>query len=232
MKFSILAVFVGITACAQPIPVLLQRALQRAPGLKVLDAPIQPDLLEMMKEYKCWPPWSEEDLDGDDRKDVAAVVVKGSPPDRTYGVLAVHAGAPQSIHWVVPLDKEPITGLAVDQSSAAVIPLYCFECDSNPFFRWSGTAYEMSLYQVGEEVGLYSDDESNYAGPVNLYEANNRKSRTLASRPFCAPAKVLARSGTSGNRWYRIETADSDQIRGWVPASSVTSRDCLGVLHD
>ena len=185
-----------------------------------------------MKEYKCWPPWSEVDLDGDSRKDIVAVVVKGSPPNRTYGVLAIHARAPQTIHWVVPLGKDSITGLSVDHPTAAVVPLYCFDCDSNPFYRWSGSRYDQSLFQVGEKIALFFYEEGNDAAVVNLYSASNRNSKIVASRPSCSEGIVLDRRGTCENRWYRIQTADPDRVRGWVPGSTVVWMDCLGALHD
>jgi hypothetical protein len=194
----------------------------------LLDAPVEPGLLEEMKSLKCWPPWFQADLDGDGRSDVVAVVTKGNGPSRAYGVIAIHAKQPQTVHWVVPLNEESITGLYVDEPRGAVVPLYCFDCDSNPFYRWSGTEYEAFLFQVGEEIALFVYDERNAVASVNLYADRNASSRIVASRELCTRVKVLERRGTSADRWYRVET--TDHTHGWVPASSVTLTGCMGFI--
>ena len=222
MKPAILLALAASWASAKGLPVLLQGALQRQPELQLLDAPIEADLLDAMKAADCWPPWAEVDLDHDGRNDVAVVVVKGTGPDRTYGVMAIHAKQPQIIHWVIPLNKESITGLMVNQPQGAVVPLFCFECDSNPFYRWSRTNYEYSLFQAGEQIGLYVYDERNGGMDVKLYSESNGNSKIVTARKFCSAVKVLKRSGTSANRWYWVETTDPQRIRGWVPSSSVT----------
>src|SRR5688572_21406262 len=93
-------------------PALLLPALKSEPGLRLL-APAT-DLREytqaQLQKFGYWPPWLELDLDRDKRPDVVAVVVKPSPKGREFGVVAVHAGAPNEIHWVVPLDPELING--------------------------------------------------------------------------------------------------------------------------
>ena len=79
---------------------------------------------------------------------------------------------------MVPLDKNPITGLAVDQPGNKVIPLFRFDCDANPFFRWSGTEYEMYLFRVGEEAALYIDHEQSEVRSIRLYSECNADSKT------------------------------------------------------
>jgi len=94
LNAAVLVAIAESLASAQSIPPLLQRALQRLPGLNVLGAPVEPADLDALKEANYWPPWSQLDLDGDGRMDVVAVVVQGTGPTQTYGVVAIHAKEP------------------------------------------------------------------------------------------------------------------------------------------
>src|SRR5258707_12027949 len=154
MKLVTSVVLMASLAGAQALPNMLRTALQGLPGVSILEAPIEAANLGDLKQGGYWPPWAMADLDGDGLPDVAAVVVKGQGANRTFGVIAIHARTPAMIHWVVPMGKESITGLTTKQPPNSVMPLFCFACDSNTFLRWSGTAYELELRMVGEEVTL------------------------------------------------------------------------------
>src|SRR6266849_4042517 len=140
LKLVITLAGIASFVSAQAPPNLLRQALQGLPGVSVLDAPIDAKSLADLKQGGYWPPWSMADLDGDGSPDVAAVVVKGLGASRTFGVIAVHARTPGTIQWVVPIGKASITGLTTKQPPNSVMPLFCFYCDSNTYFRWSGTA--------------------------------------------------------------------------------------------
>src|SRR5215831_7145044 len=104
-----------VTVAAQPKePPLLEQAMRRLSGVRLLDPSV--DLaggytVEELKEFGYWPPWVVRDLDRDGRPDVAAVVVKPGPTPQ-FGVVAVHARTPRTVHWVVPLQTQVVNGVA------------------------------------------------------------------------------------------------------------------------
>jgi hypothetical protein len=153
----------AIVAAGQPKqPRLLEQAIRHFSGVRLLDPSV--DLVgaytvEELKESGYWPPWVIRDLDRDGRPDVAPVVVKPGPTPQ-FGVVAVHARTPATLHWVVPLDAHVINGLAKGTGRDTVTPLFCVECDGNSWFRWSGRSYEAELYAVGEQ--LLSADDTTY----------------------------------------------------------------------
>jgi len=103
------------------------------------------------------------------------------------------------------------------------VPFYCFDCDSNPFYRWSGTDYEPMLVHLGEKIALLQGN----ADGVDLYPDASLQSKHVASRKLCSVVKVLNRRGRSyERRWYFVQSASPDSVRGWVPASSVTWTGC------
>ena len=213
------------SAAQQPAPpALLSDALKREPGVRLLDPAT--DLRDYsqneLEQFGYWPPWLVHDFDRDKRPDVVAVVVKPSPDGTEYGVAAIHARAPQQIEWVVPLDKEPINGVAKGPASDTVMPLFCIECDSNLWLRWSGEEYELTLYAVGEKIDVGSETQAE----VPLYTSPNPASKTVTTVEHCTTVVVRKVGGTPEQRWYFVESPDGR--RGWVSDKFTGTEICIG----
>ena len=224
----LLALVVPSPEQEQP-PSLLENVLRTRKDLRLLDPAI--DLqegytVEEIKGFGYWPPWVVVDLDHDQRPDVVAAVVTRAPHRKRFGVIAVHAGRPGALQWVVPLGRSSLNGVAIDHpASDTVMPLYCIECDSNPWYRWNGHAYERGLYAIAEAVSVATSMKGVTLG---MFAGPTWKSRFLGRVEPCADARVLRRRGTSyKTRWYFVQL-DSSGRRGWVPASFLTESECIG----
>jgi hypothetical protein len=217
--------FLLLSAAQQPqTPSLLAQALKSEPGVRLLvPATDLPEYTEFeLQKFGYWPPWLVRDLDRDKQADVVAVVVKPSPTGTEYGVVAVHAQAPKELQWVVPLDTEPINGVAQGPAPDTVLPLFCVECDANLWFRWSGEEYETTLYAVGEKIDIGSETEAD----LTLYSAANLVSKPVTTVPHCTTVVVQKVGGTPEQRWYFVETPEGQ--RGWI-SDNVTAPDiCIG----
>lgn len=220
-RTTLIALFACIASAQSNPPALLQNALQKLPGVKILDASFKnPEghTVDELKELGYWPHWRSLDLDGDRRPDAVAVVTKQGE----FGVLAIHAQTPAKIHWVVPMGREPIQGIAVGRTANTVTPLFCISCDSLNYYRWSGTAYEVDLHVVGEKIRIdaYGTEPQAFALPAST--------KVVAKLKACTPAKVVGTQGTSREtRWYLVDVAGSKPVRGWVPAKFTTSADSI-----
>ena len=226
MKFLIALLFGVMAADLPPVPPLLAGALAKIPGARALDpsSDFPPDgyTTDELKDFGYWPPWLITDLDGDGRRDIAAVVVKPGP-ERQFGVIAVHARTPGTVHWIVPYGKQLINGIAAGYRGGTVTPLYCIECDANDSFLWSGLGYEAGLLAIGERI-LIATDENN--GEVGLFGRPSRNSRLLFPVKACAEAIVRRVAGTSRERWYFIETVGDRSLRGWIPGAFTAAGQC------
>ena len=205
-------------------PALLVPALKSEPGLRLL-APAT-DLREYsqdeLQKFGYWPPWLELDLDRDKRADVVAVVVKPSKSGREFGVVAVHARTPNEIQWVVPLDTEPINGIAKGQAPDVIVPLFCVQCDANTWLRWSGDEYEAELHAVGDRIDIGSEAQAD----LPLYSAANLTSKAITTVEHCTTVVVRKVGGTADRRWYFVETVEGE--KGWIPDTVVSAGICSG----
>ena len=226
MKLISAAVFaLALLQTKEPAPpTLLVDALKLEPAVRLLNPAT--DLREYsqadLQKFGYWPPWVVPDLDRDKRPDVAAVVVKPSPNGNEYGVIAVHARAPTEIHWVTPLDVEPINGVSQGPAPDTVVPLFCVECDSNTWFRFSGEEYEADLYAVGEKIDIGSETQAD----LPLFASANRAAKTVATVEHCTTIVVRKVAGTPEERWYYVETPDG--ARGWIPDTFTAADICIG----
>jgi hypothetical protein len=220
---SLLALALLQTGQPAPPP-LLELALRAQPGIRLL-VPAT-DLKEYsqdeLQKFGYWPPWLERDLDHDKQPDVVAVVVKPSPTGTEYGVVAVHAQAAKDLQWVVPLDTEPINGVAKGAAPDTVVPLFCIECDANLWFRWSGEEYEPTLYAVGEKIDIGSETQAD----LPLYTSPNLASKPVTTVAHCTTVVVRKVGGTPETRWYFVETPEAE--RGWVSDNATAPDVCIG----
>jgi hypothetical protein len=226
LKCGLLALLLGALAAVQPsLPSSLAEAIRRTPGLRLLDPAV--DVVgysvDELKRFGLWPSWITTDVDRDGRPDVIAVVVRSGPTPQ-YGVIAVHAGG-APVHWVAPLGDTPISGVAIGPARDTVTPLFCIECDSNSWYRWSGRGYEAELYAVGERITIASADVHE---PVGLYARAARDSKLVFQVRPCSDVVVRRVAGAAADRWYFVETADRARLRGWLPASLTFSMECVG----
>jgi hypothetical protein len=106
------------------------------------------------------------------------------------------------------------------------MPLYCIECDSNPWFRWNGRSYEPGLYAVGDTISIATYERGQTLG---TFARPTRNSKLMAKIETCTQAKVLQTQGESYNtRWYFVEVQLSKPLRGWIPASFAAESECIG----
>jgi len=228
MRTSLFLIISASCAFAQrKTPALLVEALRQLPGVQVLE----PSLVSLpggftaddLKSGGYWYPWMVADLDRDGHPDVVAAVVKRTPNGTQYGVLAVHARTPTRIYWVVRFGTRPINSVAVGRffGPDTVQPLYCYGCDGNPWFRWSGRSYEPEFYAIGDPIQVDLETNSNTA---NLYVQPRRDARKSTPVKVCTNAKVLTFRGTSyETRWYFVELLLPKPLRGWIPAETARS---------
>ena len=217
--------FFVFSAAQQPQPPsLLEQALKTEPGIRLLvpATDLKEYSQQQLQEFGYWPPWLAQDVDRDKRPDVVAVVVRPSPTGTEYGVVAVHARAPKEVQWVVPLDVDPINGVAKGPAPDTVVPLFCVQCDSNIWFRWSGEEYEADLYAVGEKIDIGSETQED----LPLYSSPNLASKPVTRVEHCTTVVVRKVGGTPDERWYFVEAPDGE--RGWI-SDKVTAADiCIG----
>jgi hypothetical protein len=233
MKYLVFFLLSAMAVDQPTLPPLLEKALRGLPGLRLLDPSV--DLVggytvNELKDFGFWPPWVVIDVDRDGRPDVVAAVVKpGATPE--FGVIAVHARTPTIVRWVAPLGTETINGVATGWAASpqgTVTPLYCIECDSNSWYRWSGRSYEAELHAVGEQ--LLSADQTTYRKDqaLGLFAKPSRDSRFLYPIEHCTEAIVRRVAGSEENRWYFVETKGRQRVRGWIPSSFVAgSGECI-----
>ena len=219
--------FFGASVVEQPTPPpLLERALPQLPGVRLLEPTV--DLVgytvDELKSFGYWPPWITTDVDRDGLSDVVSVVVKPGAT-RQFGVIAVHARDTRSIQWVTTLGERPIYGVAGWPTRDTVMPLFCVECDSNAWYRWSGRAYEAELYAVGERIAVATFEGDSRLG---LFARATRDSKFLFPVKPCTEAIVRRVAGSKAERWYFIETQGRDRLRGWIPASFASESECIG----
>lgn len=225
-----LALVAGLSAQQLEPPALLRNTLSRRPDLRLLDPAI--DLpggytIDDIKDFGYWPPWVVVDLDHDKRPDVVATVVNATTQGTLFGVLAVHAQAPATLRWIVPLGRDSLNGVATNHPGVdTVTPLYCIECDSNPWYRWNGRSYEPSLYAVGEMISIATYERGQTLG---VFARPTRNSKLIARIDNCTPAKVLQTRGASyETRWYFVDVQLSNPLNGWIPASFAAENECIG----
>lgn len=218
------SLFVAAGAQTPLPPSLLAEAIKTEQGIRLLapatDLP-QYSELELQK-LGYWPPWLVQDFDRDQQPDVVAVVVKPSPSGTEYGVVAVHAKAPKTLEWVVPLDTEAINGVTKGPAPDTVVPLFCVECDANLWFRWSGEEYEATLYAVGEKIDIGSETQAD----IPLYSSPNPASKPVTTVAHCTTVVVRKVGGTPETRWYFVETPEDE--RGWVSDKLTAPDICVG----
>jgi hypothetical protein len=230
MRWVVLLLVSATIAAAQPKPpALLEQALRRLPGVSILNPPV--DLpsgytIDQLKAFGYWPPWVVVDLDRDGRPDVVATVVRHASKGTEFGVLAVHAQAPVKVHWIAQFGKEEINGVAAGgRFGDRVTPLYCIECDSNSWFRWSGSSYEVELFAIGERIGIASDPSIDYpelaSGTLAVFGLPSRESKVVGRVKPCTIARIVGVQGSSSyeSRWYLVEIPKPKPVRAWIPAA-------------
>lgn len=226
MKLLVVSLFAhaALQSPQMPPPAPLEGALKMEPGIRLL-VPAT-DLREysqaQLEKLGYWPPWLVADFDRDMRPDVIAVVVKPAPGGSEFGIIAAHSRSPKQVQWVVPLDIDPVNGIAKGPASDTVIPLFCVECDGNPWFRWSGEEYEAELYAVGEKVDIGDQTQSD----LPLYSSADVASKPVTTVAHCTTATVHKVGGTPEGRWYFVETPEGS--RGWVSDRVTASGICVG----
>jgi hypothetical protein len=129
---------------------------------------------------------------------------------------------PQRNRWIVDLDTERVHGVTKGPGADTIVPLFCVECDSNPWFRWSGEEYEMQLYAVGEQLEIGGETQAD----LPLYGAASLASKPVTTVPHCTTVVVRKVGGTPELRWYFVETPEGQ--RGWIPDTVVATDACVG----
>jgi hypothetical protein len=103
-----------------------------------------------------------------------------------------------------------------------VVPLFCVNCDTNVWLRWSGEEYEAELFAVGEEVELGGETQAD----LPLYSSPNLASKPAATVSHCTTVVVRKVGGRPDKRWYFVETPEGQ--RGWVSDDVTSGEICVG----
>jgi hypothetical protein len=202
-------------------PPVLTDALRTLDGVRILEPRfLDPKIgtLAQLKHDHAWSPWAVGDTDRDDVQDVIAVVVKPTPKGPQYGVVAVHGSEPNRIHWVVPMDKTIINGVALDHAGF-IEPRYCVYCDANPWYNWTGSAYRAEVFGVGQVLAV-GEDIPGADTVVDLVARATEGSRIVGRVKGGTRATVVAIRGTDfESRWYLVDAHLAKALRGWIPGS-------------
>lgn len=223
---ALLATILASAPAPEP-PALLAKALAQNRSLAVVEPShhYPGDYgVDQLKEWHLWPTWREADLDRDGRADVVAAVARRNGDKFSFGVMAVHASAPTRIHWVAVPQDHVIYSVAIGPARDTVVPLYCIECDSNAWYRWSHGGYHVELYAPSERIAVATYETT----PLGLYQKPDRASHLFTTVPPCTPASVLrVRGDAYEERWYFIQIVKSG-TRGWIPATFAAESECIG----
>ena len=119
-----------------------------------------------------------------------------------------------------PLDRVPLVPVWLDLEEGDVIsgvyaergwimPVYCTECDANPYHIWSGSEYELEYIQPGEVLCVMADSPL-YSEPSVTSAVVFRTTTTVRT-----DLVALGIDG-DGGEWYEVVLRTSDANRGWV----------------
>ena len=220
MKYLLVSALVAQVVGVPQVPSRLHQALNQLPGVRPLNS--STDLVgggyttAQLEYFHLSKPWLIRDVDRDGRPDVVAVVVKPIQSGLEFGVLAVHATSPDRPQWIVPLGREIIYGIRKGPGSDSVTPLFCIECDTNGWFRWSGGSFEEGLHGAGEQIAVGTHDKDER---LDLFTMPLRSSVRLHRLMPCTRAVVRRVAGSTQDRWYFVETKTRTRLRGWLPAA-------------
>lgn len=222
LKHVTLALLSAVLTAGQPNPPqLLTNALQRLPGLTILEPKI--DLRNIVSAQEVGDEsWAQADFDRDEVLDVAAIVTARAKSGTRFGLLVVLSSSPNRVFWLVPLAEAPLYGVEFFRintntgsivSRDRVVPVACTACDSGTWFRWSGRAFVRELY-AADDVVATADQE--------ILGEPHEGARIVAKSGPCARVKAIDfRGADPKTRWYFIETVERNPKRGWIPASAV-----------
>jgi hypothetical protein len=157
------------------------------------------------------------DANRDGVADVCAVLVSTS---RKYGV-ACFQGRDEPV-WVRKDESEEILGVAVN--TGMVTPFFCYSCDANHPFRWSGSAYELGIRLPGEGACINP-------GSVVLVRPETEAPVVFTASNGFGYVKVLSLGpkAKKNTRWHNVLLLDRDgkplipSITGWLDSSSFFS---------
>jgi|SRR5436309_2170010 len=147
---------ISLSASAElrPVPGVLVRFLERNGAYRLLTLDdVGDDFREaFQKKAFQFTPLVVADANGDSKPDLVAVLVKHNA--RTVYSIVVFHGISQGFRpepiWIIEDSTEVILG--VDVSRHMITPLFCYECDTNAGYKWTGHDYE--FFVKGDTIVL------------------------------------------------------------------------------
>jgi hypothetical protein len=228
----VLTTEVGSTAQIAQSPSVVSAFLKVHPEyrlLKIEDVPedLRPTEAEVGVSFSAF---AEAELTGDRQTDIVAVLVRERPSLR-YSVVAFHqtsSGRYSPAVWLIRDDETRLLGIYV-REKRRVIPAECIECDSNPFWRWNGTKYELQYWLPGEQPSAHGHTRSDN-NAVSLRASPSEDGREVARLPDCTTVTIEQAQPKVGTlRWYRVRAqTQGGSIQGFLRSNSLTEIGCLG----
>jgi hypothetical protein len=210
------------------LPPLLARYLGTHPPYRLLlvsDLARERDYIE---SHHLFSPLAIADLNGDGTDDVLAVLVRRDGSKTLYAVAAFHAiqgvDTPRP-EWVLKETSEPVLG--VTTSAARRVDVWkCYQCGSNPFYRWNGVEYQPNLRAKGESVPVYHGASGN----VEVRQEASPSGKMVVTLPPCTRVQILSVFPRQGRvRFYEVSTLlGGKKVTGFVSSDEVDEMPCMG----
>ena len=225
---SLLLALLLQSGSAPTLPEALARYLDAHPPYHLLG------VLELAREreyilgHHVFAPFAVADVAGDGVDDVVAVLVRKDGSRNLYGVAALQGGKgsdPPSLLWIVKEGPDPILGVTSGEKGRIDV-WKCYQCPSNPFFRWNGAEYQANLRGPGESIHVYHGATASVA----VRQDASPSARVVASLPPCSEAHILSLAPHGGHvRFYEISAYLGDKkVQGFVAAEEVDEMPCMG----
>ena len=179
---------------------------------------LEPSEVEAARRWKedSFRPIVEADTNRDGMPDLVAVFVSAGK----FSVAVFHGargGFSPKPSWVIRGASDVMLGVHVSDSGA-IVPLYCSGCDSNPWYHWIDSNYELFAHLRGEMICIQQ-------GAI-AYSSPNLKSKVAGQTDRPTEAQIV-RVGPRGTilakkskafRWYLVKSKDNARLAGYVPS--------------
>jgi hypothetical protein len=212
-----------------PLPEPLVRYLEAHPTYRLLTPADLARERDYIEGHHLFSPTASADVTGDGIEDVLAVLVRRDGAKTLYAVAAFHGARDPSasrLFWVVKETAEPILGVAASTNTRRIDILKCYQCSSNPFYRWNGTEYQWTLRARGEASPVYHGA----TGAAEVRAGPSSSAKVVATVPPCAQGEILSVFPKGGHvAWYEIAIVLKDKrIVGFVPVEDLDEMPCMG----
>jgi hypothetical protein len=226
MTFILAALLAQAAAPAPMPPSLSQYLLASAPYRLLTPADLVRER-DYIEGHHLFSPFVVASLTGERSEDVVAVLVRRDGSKLLFAVTALHAkaGDPPRPVWVMKDAAEPILGVT-STAKGRLDVMKCYQCGSNPFYRWNGVEYQANLRAKGESVPVYHGS----TGTIELRQDGTGSGKVVASLSPCTRVQILSVFPREGRaRFYEVSSFVGERkVTGFVAVDAVDEMPCAG----